>query len=131
MSWWSQRRAVRSSPDDALRRGHTIPPQRRAVAPRSQPWITIKQAAHNNLKDIDVRIPLGLLVAVTGVSGAGKSTLINQLLYPALALALHESNLDVGAHQRIEGCQMLFILRSSSDSITICIPRPASAEACY
>ncbi len=89
----------------AGKRDIAIPPERRAAAPKSQPWITIKRAAQNNLKDIDVRIPLGLLVAVTGVSGAGKSTLINQILYPALARALHDSNLDVGAHQRIEGLE--------------------------
>jgi len=70
-------------------------------------WVTIKKAAENNLKKIDVRIPLGLLVAVTGVSGAGKSTLVNQILYPALARKLHNSLLSVGQHHSIQGLSHL------------------------
>jgi len=70
-------------------------------------WVTIKKARENNLKKIDVRIPLGLLVAVTGVSGAGKSTLVNQILYPALARKLHNSLLGVGQHHSIQGLSHL------------------------
>ncbi len=70
-------------------------------------WATIKKASENNLKKIDVRIPLGLLVAVTGVSGAGKSTLVNQILYPALARKLHNSLLGVGQHHSIQGLSHL------------------------
>ena len=60
-------------------------------------------AVENNLANIKVSIPLGLIVAVTGVSGAGKSTLINQILYPALARSLHNSTLEVGKHKNIKG----------------------------
>jgi len=70
---------------------------------RGNKWITIVKASENNLKNITVKIPLGLLVAVTGVSGAGKSTLINQILYPALAVKLHDSKLTVGRHDKIKG----------------------------
>ncbi|MBF0377733.1 MAG: excinuclease ABC subunit UvrA [Desulfamplus sp.] len=66
-------------------------------------WITIKNASENNLQNIDVNIPLGLMVAVTGVSGAGKSTLINQILYPAIARELNGSTLEVGKHDGIDG----------------------------
>jgi excinuclease ABC subunit A len=65
--------------------------------------ITIADATENNLNHLTVEIPLGLLVAVTGVSGAGKSTLINQILYPALAGKLHGSLLETGRHKAIKG----------------------------
>jgi excinuclease ABC subunit A len=65
--------------------------------------ITIRKAAHHNLQKIDVEIPLGLFIAVTGVSGSGKSSLISDLLYPALSNHLHNSRLPVGKHQKIEG----------------------------
>lgn len=67
--------------------------------------IHVKGAKAHNLKDLDVRIPLGAFVAVTGVSGAGKSTLINRILYPALARALHDARMPVGQHERIEGLE--------------------------
>jgi len=63
----------------------------------------IVKASENNLQNINVKIPLGLLIAVTGVSGAGKSTLINQILYPALAVKLHNSRITVGRHDKIRG----------------------------
>jgi excinuclease ABC subunit A len=66
-------------------------------------WITIENASENNLAGITARIPLGMLVAVTGVSGAGKSTLVNQILYPALARKLHNSTLAPGKHRAISG----------------------------
>jgi excinuclease ABC subunit A len=65
--------------------------------------ITVVGAAENNLKQVTFDVPLGVFVCVTGVSGAGKSTLINQILYPAVARALHGSDLKVGAHTKIDG----------------------------
>ena len=70
-------------------------------------WLTIKGATENNLKNIDVPIPLGVLVAVTGVSGAGKSTLISDILQPALARRLQGSKVRVGAHRGIEGIESI------------------------
>ncbi len=70
-------------------------------------WITICRAAENNLKNIDVSIPLGMFCFVTGVSGAGKSSLIRQILYPALANWLHSARLPVGKHQSIKNLEQL------------------------
>ncbi|MCX6128965.1 MAG: excinuclease ABC subunit UvrA, partial [Proteobacteria bacterium] len=67
--------------------------------------IHIEGAQENNLQNIDVSIPLGVLTAVTGVSGAGKSTLINHILYPAIAKKLHDADLEVGHHKRILGLE--------------------------
>ncbi len=80
-----------------------VPEKRRAHVDKGKKWISIVRASENNLKNVTAKIPIGLLVAVTGVSGAGKSTLINQILYPALSVALHNSQLSVGAHEKISG----------------------------
>ncbi len=64
-------------------------------------------ATHNNLKNIDVEIPLGCLVVVTGVSGSGKSTLINEILYNELAHKINKSKLIAGKHKKIEGIKLL------------------------
>lgn len=69
--------------------------------------IKVFGAAANNLKQIDVEFPLGVLTAVTGVSGAGKSTLVNDILYPALARKFHQSTQKVGPHRRITGLSQL------------------------
>jgi excinuclease ABC subunit A len=67
--------------------------------------LTILGAREHNLKSVDVALPLGTLVAVTGVSGAGKSSLVARILYPALCRALHGSTEHVGAHRQIRGIE--------------------------
>lgn len=69
--------------------------------------IVIKGAAENNLKGIDVELPLGKFVCITGVSGSGKSTLINEILYKSLAQKLHRAKDKPGEHLAIEGIEHL------------------------
>ncbi|WP_163152272.1 excinuclease ABC subunit UvrA [Anoxybacillus sp. MB8] len=70
-------------------------------------WLEVIGARENNLKNVDVRIPLGLFVAVTGVSGSGKSTLINEILHKALAQKLHHAKVKPGEHTDIRGLDYL------------------------
>jgi excinuclease ABC subunit A len=70
-------------------------------------WLTVVGARQNNLKDLEVRFPLGLFTCVTGVSGSGKSSLVAQTLHPALAQALHSATQKPGDHDRIEGVEQV------------------------
>ena len=70
-------------------------------------WLTIRGAKEHNLKNVDVQIPLGVFVAVTGVSGSGKSTLINDILYKRLSQEMYRSRLKPGEHDSIEGLEFI------------------------
>ena len=70
-------------------------------------WITVRGASMNNLRHIDVRIPLGVLTLVTGVSGSGKSSLINEILYKQLAHDLNRARTIAGPHDGIDGVEQL------------------------
>ena len=70
-------------------------------------WLTVRGAAENNLKNIDVRFPLGVMTCVTGVSGSGKSSLVNEILYKALAKKLNRARTIPGKFKKIEGAEQL------------------------
>lgn len=70
-------------------------------------WITVKGARQNNLKNIDVAFPLGVMTCVTGVSGSGKSSLVNEILYKHLAKELNRARMKSGVHDAIEGLEQL------------------------
>ena len=70
-------------------------------------FLTIRKAAENNLKNIDVKIPLGVMTCVTGVSGSGKSSLVNEILYKSLARKLNRARIIPGKHKCIEGVEQL------------------------
>ena len=87
------------------RKSIEIPKTRRPVDVKRQ--LVIKGAKENNLKDIEVSIPLGLFVSVTGVSGSGKSTLVNDILYTTLANKLNGARLVPGRHRTVTGIDQL------------------------
>ncbi|MBW4827717.1 MAG: excinuclease ABC subunit UvrA [Clostridiaceae bacterium] len=70
-------------------------------------WVEIKGAKENNLKDIDVKLPLGVFTCITGVSGSGKSTLVNEILYKSLAQKLNNAKIKPGKHKKILGLENL------------------------
>ena len=88
----------------AGRRVIPIPDRRR---PTNGKFLEVRGAAEHNLKGIDVRVPLGLFVCVTGVSGSGKSSLVNEIIYPALAKVLNRAHARAGKHREIKGLEYL------------------------
>ena len=70
-------------------------------------WLTVRGAKENNLKNIDVSFPLGIMTCVTGVSGSGKSSLVNEILYKALAKKLNRARTIPGKYDKIEGIEQL------------------------
>lgn len=95
--------ATRSITGDYIagRRRVEVPKKRRKT--RTTKQLTVVGARENNLKDLTVRFPLGVMTCVTGVSGSGKSTLVNQILYPVLADKLNGARIVPGKHARVEG----------------------------
>ncbi len=81
-----------------------VPTTRR---PANDAWLTVHGAGEHNLRDLTVRLPLGLLICVTGVSGSGKSTLVNEIIYKALSRQLMRTQVRPGRHDRIEGLNQL------------------------
>ena len=86
-----------------------LPAQRRRGNGR---LLTVRGARENNLKHIDVSIPLGTFTCVTGVSGSGKSSLVNEVLFKALGAQLNRMKVRPGKHDAIEGMEHVAVVRS-------------------
>ena len=85
------------------RRSVPIPAERR----KPSGWLTVRGARANNLRNVTVKIPLGVITCVTGVSGSGKSSLVNEILFKSLSHTLNRSRLRAGAHDGIDGVESL------------------------
>ncbi len=90
-----------------LRRELTIPTPRKRIPAGDRGWLEIVGARENNLQNINVRLPIGLLTCVTGVSGSGKSTLVDDILHRALARRLYGATDRPGAHTELRGIEHL------------------------
>ena len=86
------------------RRQIEVPAKRRPV---TDEWLTVRGARENNLKNLDVRFPVGVLTAVTGVSGSGKSTLVNEILLKVLMQKIYKSKMPPGLHRGIDGLECI------------------------
>jgi excinuclease ABC subunit A len=84
-------------------RSIAIPARRTPINPDR--LIRINKASSNNLKSVDLELPIGLLTCITGVSGSGKSTLINETLYKLAAIEINSSNLNAGQYESLSGLQ--------------------------
>lgn len=101
---------IKGNPDSIT--GQYLSGKKKIEVPKSRKepngnWLEIKGAKENNLKNIDVKIPLGVFTCVTGVSGSGKSTLVNEILYKSLAQKLNGAKIKPGKHKEILGLENL------------------------
>jgi excinuclease ABC subunit A len=98
-------RNAQSLTGDYLTGRRHIPMPEKPLRPDPERMLRIVAASGNNLKDVTLNLPVGLLVCVTGVSGSGKSTLINDTLYPAVSRHLYRSNTEPAAHAEVSGLE--------------------------
>ncbi|MDA0748497.1 MAG: excinuclease ABC subunit UvrA, partial [bacterium] len=106
-TWKQVARSRRSMTGAYLSGKRKIEVLERRPVKRSGPWLTIRGAKQNNLKNVTAKIPLGVFTSVTGVSGSGKSSLINDVLYRTLARDLNRAETEPGLHRRIDGKEQL------------------------